>query len=661
MSYWIGPVQLVDLFEPSLTFTGSPTALGLQPGQITGQTEWWQAHQLKELVNNPARRVTIGGVSGVLEPIYFSDPMLGPLTSWCLLQSFQLGQADQSTSLQGTTGLVPYTLGLTQVGDGTQRQVVVVRSARAKGNDYSLIAHSIVVDPFGAEDFTVTPGGTKGTREYDAAHPRDLSVPSGTSESLVFYDGTISGTDQLASVVLPQLVLDDVEIPDWIATRGRDCRGIDRREEREVYGPSHPVSLTSDLGIANGLVSFWVGNQGLPPFLNLQAFYSGTWREVGCVQLDTTKSLLGARLVRVTPDEATIALNVDTFGEAFVTLKRGERLLRFQCPAGPDRFTFLTPTWSGTPPQSRSVQAINWPAKFGNGLDGGGPQEGTWSAPFPTWSGDARYSWSGLRVEPDIRLRWPSSVQNEGSTRFWYRAEKSAAALGESGFLSIFDSYGAFVGQLWMDTDLRIKFKVGSHTVQSAVQSFALNDDLMIAARWSSTNGISLSVRAPNGTVTHVSDAAAAPFVRAPFDIAYLVDFTSFGDGSLGDGEFGGSTFYPGGTIDNHGLWRRWLTDAEIVALATATYGLDKLPDPQGDLIWFAPFDIAPIVSLPAMTGGRQVDPVTDAWGFQRVIAALDAELDECAAYLARSETLGGVADQHQHFAAQFDQQVRVR
>jgi hypothetical protein len=133
VSTWIGPVELVDsLIDPQLVFTGTPTALGLRTGQISGAAPWASVHQLLELVDNPHRRVTIGGQSGVLEPIYFPDTLLGPLTAWVLLQSMQLGQADVEASLDT---LVPYTLTLASVGDGTYRQVVVVRSARAKAND----------------------------------------------------------------------------------------------------------------------------------------------------------------------------------------------------------------------------------------------------------------------------------------------------------------------------------------------------------------------------------------------------------------------------------------------------------------------------------------------------------------------------------------------
>jgi hypothetical protein len=374
--YWIGPVKLVDLYEPSLTFTGTPTALGLQPGQITGQTEWWQAHQLKELVNNPHRRVTIGGQSGVLEPIYFSDPMLGPQTSWCLLQSFQLGQADQSHSLQGTTGLVPYTLTLAQIGDGTQRQVVVARSARDKGNDFAVTASSIVAVPFGEDDFAVDPGGTLVTREFDPIHAQPSAAlgPEGGAAELPVRVGTLSdSTDDLALVALPSLESSTSGPPGWLTRRGGDARAYDRRQMAEVYGPSHRFAGETDLQIRNGRLRCWVGNAGLPPFLTCSVFRLGLWRAAGFILFDDPSGdavLRGARLVRVRPDVVTIALSVQGKGDVLVSLRKGERMLRVVHGAG-GIDTARRIRWTGLPPWSRLVSAGQGTGKYGKGVTNG--------------------------------------------------------------------------------------------------------------------------------------------------------------------------------------------------------------------------------------------------------------------------------------------------
>lgn len=669
--YWIGPVRLLDslggtsiLFEPQLTFTGTPTALGLKPGQIVGSVEWWQAHQLDELVNNPQRRVTIGGQSGVLEPIYFSDPMLGPLTSWCLLQSFQLGQADQTHSLQGTTGLVPYTLTLTQVGDGTHRQVVVVRSARDKGNDFGVTPQSIVVNPFWDEDpdgspFITSPGGTRFTREYDASFPH---VTSGTPESRqvsIYTAPMAAGVDGLASVVLPSLPIPLAgEVPDWITSRSLDARGYDRREMREVYGPSHRTSATTDLMLVNGLCRFWVGNRGLRPFLNCQAFANEDWREPGTVQFGSdVDALMDARLIRVTTDEITVALTVQNRGDIFVSLRRGERMLRCTQPVG-----MPLPTWSGIPPASRANSARNATAHFGKGLAGGSDiEDSSWAAPFGTWAGDDEHNWDGSPYMPDLRLRWPADIAPSKWASVWrYRPLRDRADLGTVGLRTLYSPGGVAEVEAYVDTDGTVKVRVADTVViTTPVIDFAADDDVLIGLHYDGAT-LTLSWKANDGTITHTSTAVAIT-ASSFYDDTFFVNFSRWGDGSWGDGVWGGVTHYPGGAIDNDMVFEDALSVNEFAGLAAATSPLAGLPPPEGRLRRHTPFDAQPLVSMPALSGGRSVDPVTDDNGLTKMIAALSAGLDDVVASLVTTDSGDTAADHHSQFATQSEQQVRVR
>lgn len=670
--YWIGPVRLLDslnnastLFEPQLTFTGTPTALGLQPGQITGQTEWWQAHQLKELVNNPQRRVTIGGQSGVLEPIYFSDPMLGPLTSWCLLQSFQLGQADQTHSLQGTTGLVPYTLTLTQVGDATHRQVVVVRSARDKGNDFGITPQSLVVNPFWDEDpdgspFITSPGGTRFTREYDAAFPHSTGGPPDPRRVSLYSAPFGAGADQLDTVVLPPLPPPSSpgEIPAWITSRALDARAYDRRQMHDVFGPEHRVSFTTDLMLVNGLCDFWVGNRGLRPFLHCQAFAGDDWREPGTVQFGTDADELdSARITRLTFDEVTVALSVRGRGDLFVTLRRGERQLRCTQPAG-----MPLPTWSGVPPASRARAARNATAHFGKGLAGGSDTEDTsWAAPFATWAGDDEHNWDGSPYAPDLRLRWPADVAPAKWASVWrYRPLRDRADLGTVGLRTLYSPGGIAEVEAYVDTDATVKVRVADTVVLTTpAVDFSADDDVLIGLHYDGS-ALTLSWKADDGTITHTSETVAID-AASFYDDTFFVNFSRWGDGSWGDGVWGGVTHYPGGAIDNDMVFEDGLSVNDFAGLASAASPLAGLPNPEARLRRYTPFDAQPLVSMPGLVDGLSVDPVTDDNGLTKMLAALSAGLDDVVASLVTTESGDTALDHHSQAAAQNEQQVRVR
>ena len=90
----IGAITLTH-FEPEFSWSSSPTSRSGRPTRISGMVEWDEAHELSELIANPARQQTMGGVTGVLETITFSDSLLGPFSGWYLLESFEMSPAQQ--------------------------------------------------------------------------------------------------------------------------------------------------------------------------------------------------------------------------------------------------------------------------------------------------------------------------------------------------------------------------------------------------------------------------------------------------------------------------------------------------------------------------------------------------------------------------------------
>lgn len=428
-----------------------------------------------------------------------------------------------------------------------------------------------------------------------------------------------------------------VAAPTWVTDRGGDCRAYDRRSMREVFGPSHPFAQTTDCLITNGIVRAWLGNSGLRPFLNVQALQDNLWHEVGTVPIGRDADrLLGARVLKLTPDVITVALAVAGMGESLVTLRRGERAFRCEQPAGLNR-----PDWSGVPPTSRAVAASNGDGRFGNGLDAG--------------DGDA-----------DIRLLWPPvQAQNRFGRVLWVRPELGVDDIGTAGFLTAYDPSGVAVIEVYLDgDDGRVKVRIHDTVrLTSSVQTFAAGDDLALGLRFGVEDGLGLSIRGPDGPVEHLSLPSLTDLAASRLhDVGYYVNFSRWGDGDWGDGVWGGTTYYPNGVIDNDMLFDGWLSEAEFETLAAATYALDGLPQPEARLVWYAPFDAEPLPAMPVIYGtGRSVDPVTDDAGFQKMIGVLDGAHLHAVAALARDAANESPADQHNQAAVAAEQTVRVR
>lgn len=101
----IGAVT-TELRDPSLRWTGGPTAKGFRSCSISGLLNWSEALQLSEIVANPELQETIGGVTGVRENLVFSGTRLSSFSGWYLIESFELGSVEPKWTIH-TSGYQP--------------------------------------------------------------------------------------------------------------------------------------------------------------------------------------------------------------------------------------------------------------------------------------------------------------------------------------------------------------------------------------------------------------------------------------------------------------------------------------------------------------------------------------------------------------------------
>lgn len=643
MSAWIGPVE-VDLIDPQLSESNGSFSIDMS-------VEWWQAHQLRELTNNLRREVTIGGSTGILEPAYFDDDLLGPLTSWALLGACEL-KAGVWDSADGSTGLVPVTQELVRVGDGTHRQIELSRSARAKAAGFDVTPWATVVNPFWDEDpagssFVVNPGGSRFTREYDASFPHSTPRLDGDARRVTIYTAPFAGDeDPFALVALPPLTQSFSGPPRWITDRGGDCRGYDRRRRYELYGPQHRIVEPSDLIITNGLTRGTVGSRGLVPHLRLEAFIDGRWEEEGYLYLadpeSTSAVLRSCRLVSVTPELVTVALGVQGHGETFISLRRSAR--RF------DAQNALRLQWHGFPPFSWPIAATSTDGKFG----------------------------SALAPTADVILRWPpTATEAAWSVCGWVKAVVDSDTPEPAGLLSLVAADATLAGQVTFDEGT-FRLELGADSVESGPETFSADDLIFVGLRHSATEGLALSIG--NGGLSHAKDPSAVdPGSDGPFQrLLFAVSNMAAGDGDAGDGVAGGLVALFG-AVDNLMIFDSYVSDDRLEALAAAEDRLDGLDEDEGSMTWFFPADAGLLPLASAVMDGRIYEATTaggatrnpDDHGLTKVVAAiapgaLDVGLGltgvdvEISAYLATTDDLDDLADHQNQFAAVSTQKVWV-
>jgi hypothetical protein len=637
----------------SATFAGHLTVAG--------------AEQMSELLANTARRVTIGGHTGVLEFVWSESGVVNNFNGWYLLEQFSF----EPYRIGDSTTYVAFTLDATYLG--SQRQPVVTRAARAKPNDFALSATSVLVNPLWDEassptdSFVTRPVGSFGTREYDASFPYVTPDAAGTSRGLGFYTGPVTATEDLMEpVALAGPGIDGSTLPKWLTDRGGDVRAFDRRQAREVYGPSHPFAKASDLMVNNGLVRFWSCPLGMIPFLHVQAYRNAAWRDVGYVVFSSSESqsLTAIRLAALTPESATVVLVVQGLGEVSVSLRRGERMLRVQ--HGSDRFPLVTAErmveWRGIPPARYLPSALaNGTGKFSNGLS---------------------YSSDGV-----LQVQWPPVQPNTAWTvAGWWLPASASTALATSSLFQIADATGQASILQFNTTGDKLQWIQGADTLETGLLSFSAGQAVFFCCRFNAATGRTLTTKVHTGAVSHVSNAFTGTGTTATNYDSLIIGASAtqfWGSGTWGSGTWGGSDTYAGGVIDNLMLFDSWLTDSEAAALAGASSGLNALPAPEGRLILFVPFDPTPSPKGSALANGQRYEATAengatrsaDANGLTKALVTLNRTVGsrpglgmrqttsrlELAAVLATATAGDDIADHQAQYAAENFQELRVR
>lgn len=183
---YIGPILLAMLGNPVFE---RDVVSGTSMTVISGVAASGDGDQLRELVGNPHRSVTVGASSGVLEPVWIQTRP--SVNGWYLLIDAQLGEPHQEQLL----GWVGFRLAALRIPE--RSLPVVVRSARDRGNDVGLGARPALVQPFWGEDiggqpWARNPGGTVLTREYDPRTIVDVGSPATTARNLRIHLGAFA-------------------------------------------------------------------------------------------------------------------------------------------------------------------------------------------------------------------------------------------------------------------------------------------------------------------------------------------------------------------------------------------------------------------------------------------------------------------------------------
>jgi hypothetical protein len=143
-----------------------------------------------------------------------------------------------------------------------------------------------------------------------------------------------------------------LDAPPSADQRGGDCRARDLNQGRNVHGP-HRFAATTHCRISNGIIRATVLASGAAPALTIEAYrglvitgdtftityhptYGGIvsdegWEALGAVTIDSpsvSALLTAVRLDRIDAERLTLRLVAPLMGDAYVTLRRGERMLR---------------------------------------------------------------------------------------------------------------------------------------------------------------------------------------------------------------------------------------------------------------------------------------------------------------------------------------------
>lgn len=466
-------------------------------------------------------------------------------------------------------------------------------------------------------------------------------------------------TDTLDLVLLPS-VKQGGNPPEWVEQRGGDVRAYDRRSGRSVWGPSHPFQEPSDVILTNGLIRLRVGARGVLPYVDVHAFRDGLWRHTGHLILgnlgSTTQVLVGARLERLTTDVGVVALDVPEVSPLRLELRRGERMIRVASGSQFESSDFINRhiRWDGTPPYVTRSGVTRMTGRFN----------------------------SGVRVSTRAEFLWPQAASpSSWSVALWWRPDGGSGAVsggsygegpygegpyggssgqGDAGLMAILDTVGEKVTLAWDSVAGQFELVVPTGQVNVPL-TFDSGDDLLLVARFSTSDGLALTVVEDDGTSHH----ASAPSVTAPAT-------TQTGFRSLRLAESGG--VLNGAVIDNPQVYMRWLSSSEAGSLGDATSALDNLPDPEGDLVWHASFDVGPSFSVSNVGSGIWAEPALDGDGFRKGVTVLlngygasglgvtaTTRLAEVGAFVATNDSADEPIYHQLQYAALSRQELRLR
>lgn len=451
------------------------------------------------------------------------------------------------------------------------------------------------------------------------------------------------------TLLLPALE-QTVATPQWVSRRFGDVRAFDRRSGREVWGPRHPFAAPSDLLVTNGILRLNVGAAGILPYLSVSAFRSGRWREPGCIALAEASSqavLERARIIRATPEQVTVQLEVRRLGSCFLRLRRRERMVRITWgrPGDTgDRFV----SWLGMPPAPARAGAVNGTGLFSNGL--------SLSAGVVQW-------------------QWPVAVGPSAfSLACWWIPPAASGTQAATTILRVVDGDGTEVAKLaYTGSGTKaVTATLPTGSASTAALTFSAAQPVLAGIRFDTTSGLVASAAVRGASGLHAPAPSVLTGAAGPW--GYLQagprpgSALFWGSGTWGSDTWGGGSASGGsGVIDNVMVFEDRLSDAEFDALAGADTSLDGLPTNEGRMAWYAPLDTAPVPAAPFYSGAAMAQTSVDADGFMRFLFCLDSSvLDagnftlsgtapvEMAAGLATAAATDDAAHQLQQFRAEW-------
>lgn len=639
----IGAVKIEAFYEAKLSCSGESSDY-YQPFTLSGQASWTIVSALRELILNRDAVSYLGSYRGVLEFVQTDHPELNRFTGMCLLQGFSWDVGDSET-IPDSGVPVPFTIKGVLLGGA---QLVLATSAQARPNTNGIVANFLVADPVGADasqgtTFSYPPGGSFFTREF-------LS-DTGVSKQLALYTGTL---DQLLTL----------GVPDWDEhfDYGAAVRAFDRSRDQVPVGRNHRFARSTDMQVMNGMIGFWVGSEGDIPYLNVQSYVGGVVCEEGTIALtaNSAQTMLRARLVRITKEEAAVVLSVKGLGEISVVLRRGAR--RIDIHHGEELPPFLSTTrtvrWLGGPPPVEFTGVTSNTGRFGSGIRG-----------------------------TLMRWRWPNVVAKEWGASGWWLPGSTSIVQADSGLFGLLDSAGLVGGLTYTAATKKLNFALGASVVSSQVLTFAANTPIFWHIGFTLAEGMTLHVGVQGGAIAGATATGAGPNTADQ-------KYSHMSIGALGAGLVGATSFAStasglilrdsaaNGTQDNLMVFDGPLSLAESTALFASVAALADLPQPEGRLVWYGPYDTTPVPLGSAVASGRRFQATAEngsirspaSWGFTKVLAALGAvtaqspfgltatasKLD-ASAILATTGTKDDMADHHSQFVGATSQEPMVR